>query len=217
MRNKIIYFTGLAILTAVYAAQPASAPATPSTLDFPTYGFRINSLEMPTTQDVSAALQMSWPQMPMPRNKNLTFAPNVNVVILNNDKGMADYIDNQRLSMRMSGISIVADDNADAAKPGSKPAKPDQWNLEYIAPVGTPPNVTAMHWYVHAVFSKSRVYVATGGMPDEMWTLYSDKIKDCVNSLETTEPIVAAPTPAMIPAPAVAPAASSASSKSTAH
>jgi len=105
-------------------------------------------------------------------------------MVVSSDKAMAEYIDSERQSMKTNGMTIVADDIADASKPGSKQPKPNEWRFEYIALVGTTP----MHWYTHAIWTKGRVYAATGGVPDEMWKAYSDKIKDCVNSLETTSP-----------------------------
>ncbi len=185
MRNKIIYFTGLAILSAVYAAQPAAAPATPSTLNFPTYGFRINSFEMPTDSNVMSALVMSLP--PLPLSGGRAFPPSVNVMVVSTQKQMADYITGERLNMTTNGFSIV--------KNGDDTTTANEWKVEYIAVT----QGVAMHWYAHAVWNNGRIYIATGGTPDEMWPDYGSKIKDCVNSLQATG---TAAKPAAVAAPA---------------
>jgi hypothetical protein len=198
MRNKIIYFTGLAILSAVYAAQPAAAPATPSTLNFPTYGFRINSFEMATDTNVLGALVMSLPALPLSGNR--AFPPSVNVMIVSTQKEMADYITTERLNMTTNGFAIV--------KNGDDTSKANEWKVEYIAVASG----VAMHWYAHAVWTKGRVYIATGGTPDEMWGEMGEKIKACVNSLQATGTAVIAPLPAIsmtsgaAPVPATTPA-----------
>lgn len=199
MRNKIIYFTGLAVLSAVYAAQPAAAPAAPapSTLTFPTYGFRINSFEMPTDTNVLGALVMSLPALPLSGNRY--FPPSVNVMVVSTQKEMTDYIATERLNMTTNGFAIVK--NGDSATA-------NDWKVEYIAVT----QGIAMHWYAHAVWTKGRVYVATGGTPDEMWAQQGAKIKACVDSLQATGTAVVAPLPAIsltsstAPAPSAAPA-----------
>ncbi len=187
MRKKILYVTGLAALTAVYAAAPAATPTAPapSTLTFPTYGFRINSFETPTNSPILGAVQMSFPPMPLPSGNNQYFPPSVNVMIVSSDKGMDDYVTSERLGLTTRGFSIV--------KNGDDTSVKNEWRIEYIGVVSN----IAMHWYAHAVLSNGRVYIATGGVPDEMWPQYGDKIKACVNSLQATGTAVTTPPPAL--------------------
>lgn len=202
MRNKIIYFTGLAVLSAVYAAQPAAAPSSPapSALSFPTYGFRINSFEMATEGDVRGALIMSLPALPLVGNR--AFPPSVNVLIVSTQKTMADYITTERLGMTTNGFTIV--------KNGDDTSTPNEWKVEYIAVASGNNGSVAMHWYAHAVWTKGRIYIATGGTPDEMWSQYGDKIKACVNSLQSTGTAVIAPIPALATSSAAAPVSATA-------
>jgi hypothetical protein len=97
----------------------------------------------------------------------------------------------------------------------------DEWDLEYIAVL----NGLAMHWYAKAVYSGHRIYYAAGGVPDEMWAMYGDKLKACVNSLQATGtapelkvvPLPQAPVsapPAAMPSATSAPAAKSATGTS---
>ncbi len=187
MRNKILYFTGLAILTAVYAAQPASAPA-PNVLTLPTYGFRINSFESPTSGG-AGALVMSWPSLPLSGGRS--YAPNVNVIFIpTSDDNINNYVATERLDMQTKGFTIVKNgDNASST----------EWKVEYIALAQVAPGVpmVPMHWYAHAVWTKNRIYIASGGVPDEMWAQVSDKIKECADSLQATGTAVDTPVPVL--------------------
>jgi hypothetical protein len=199
MRNKLFYLSGLTILTAIYAATPASAPTSSAPVTFPVYGFSINPFEMPTDGPVLQALQMSWPIMPMPSNKNQGAAPAVNVIVWPGNDDMVQYETKERLDLQMRGLSIQHETtNKDNT----------EWSLEYVGVV----NGAGMHWYAHVVSSPKRIFIATGMAPDEMWGQYGDKIKSCVDSLKSTGTAQIAPTsvPTLSSAPAMAAPASTA-------
>ncbi|HTB62792.1 MAG TPA: hypothetical protein VK737_04310 [Opitutales bacterium] len=184
MRNKIIYFSGLALLSAIYAATPASAP-TSAPVTMPTYGFSINPLDMPTDGPVLQALQMSLPLLPMPTSK-FSAAPAVNVIVWPGTDNFEDYKLREKLDLQMKGMIIKSE----------SPANATDWVLEYTGVA----NGITMHWYAHIVNTPKRIFIATGMAPDEMWSQYSDKIKACVDSLKSTNTAVIAPIPGAAPA-----------------
>jgi len=201
MRNKLIYLSGLTILTAIYAATPASAPSVSAPLTFPVYGFSINPFELPTDGAVAPAVQMSWPILPMPSNKNQGYPPAVNVIVWPGTSNMDEYKTREKLDLQMKGLSVLHE---------SSNAGNTEWMLEYVGVAGG----AGMHWYAHVVSSPGRIFIATGVSPDEMWSQFGDKIKACVDSLKATGTAqIAAPTvPTMTAAPAMASPASTATS-----
>jgi hypothetical protein len=184
MRNKLFYFAGLTVLSAIYAAPSASLSSVPVPVTFPAYGFSINPFELPTDGPVLQALQMSWPILPMPSNKNQGFAPAVSVMIMPGTDDMAQYETKERLDLQMHGLTIqkekINTENTD-------------WSIEYVGVAGG----AGMHWYAHVVSSAKRIFIATGTAPDEMWGQFGDKIKACVDSLKGTGTAQIAPVPTM--------------------
>jgi hypothetical protein len=186
MRNKIIYFSGLALLSAIYAATPASAPMMAAPVTMPTYGFSINPLDMPTDGAVLQALQMSLPLLPMPTSK-FSAAPAVNVIVWPGTDNFEDYKLREKLDLQMKGMTVKGESAADP--------KSADWSLEYTGLA----NGISMHWYAHIVNTPKRIFIATGMAPDEMWSQYSDKIKACVDSLKATGTAQIAPIPGAAP------------------
>lgn len=199
MRNKLIYFTGLTVLTAIYAATPAAAP-TPAPVTFPTYGFSINAFDTPTDGPVLQALSMSWPMMAMPSNNKFAAAPQVNVIVWPGNDDMGQYETRESLDLKMKGFSIVHDE---------KNTDNTEWRLEYV---GISEQGVGMHWYAHVVRdtgTKKRIFIATGSAPDEMWGQFGAQIKACVDSLKATGTSQIAPT--VVPVLTVSQPASAAS------
>jgi hypothetical protein len=159
--------------------------ASGSALNFPNYGFHINALDAPMPDAPVQALMLSLPV-------DGKFAPSVNVQIQPYAKGFADYITESKAQMQKYGLQITTD-NSSAT----------DWRVEYIGLVQS----QAMHWYAHAIWANNRVYLATGGSLDEQWTKYSDKIKGCIDSLQTTGTATFTP---VSPAPATGSATSGA-------
>jgi len=184
MRNKLFYFSGLAFLTAIYAATPASAPVA-APLTFPAYGFSINPFDLPTPANgaVLQALSMSWPMLPLPSNSGILAQPSVNVIVWPGNDDMSQYENREKLDLQMRGLTVQSEvkntDNSD-------------WKLEYIGLS----NGVAMHWYAHvARDTNKRIYIATGSIPDEMWSQFGPQIKSCVDSLKATGTAQVAPLP----------------------
>ncbi len=174
MRKKLFYFSGLALLSAIYAAQPPALTSSPAPITFPVYGFSINPFETQTDGLVLQALQMSWPIVPLPSDKNKGFAPAINVMVWPATEDMAQYEAKQRLDLQAHNMTIQHESiNKDNT----------EWTLEYV---GVGNGGAAMHWYAHIVNGGKRIYIATGTTPDEMWSLYGDKVKACVDSLKST-------------------------------
>ncbi len=184
--------------------------AAPASLTFPNYGFRIDPLDAGTAAPLSPAMQMYLPAAPLPSNSNLTFSPNIYVQVVAYLGTMQDYVNEATAKMQADGYIIRAQISLNA----------NEWNLEYIAVL----NGLAMHWFAKAIYSDHRVYYAAGGTPDEMWAMFGDKLKSCVNSLQVTGtapalkvvPIQQGPVtaPPASSAPAPAPAAKSATGTS---
>jgi len=208
MRNTFVFIFSLAALSSATAADSASTPAptaksaaapvlaaapAPAPITLPNYGFRIDPLDVGTAAPLSPALQMYLPMAPLPSNNNLTFSPNVYVQVVPTLGTMKDYINDATAQMQASSYIIRAQNTMTA----------DQWDLEYIAVL----NGLAMHWYAKAVYSGHRIYYAAGGVPDEMWAMYGDKLKACVNSLQATG--TAPELKVVMPSPVTAPPAGS--------
>jgi hypothetical protein len=227
MRNYLVLIFSLAAFSAASAADSATTPApakaaipalaaAPTPVTLPNYGFRIDPLDAGTATPLSPALQMYLPMAPLPSNNNLTFSPNVYVQVTPYLGTMKDYISDSAAKMKDGGYIIRAQNSLN----------PEEWDLEYIAVL----NGLAMHWYAKAIYSGHRIYYAAGGVPDEMWAMYGDKLRACVNSLQATgtapelkvvmpqAPVTAPPAGSMpVPAPAasMAPAAKSGAGTST--
>jgi hypothetical protein len=116
---------------------------------------------------VLQALQMSWPIVPLPSDKNKGFAPAVNVMVWPATEDMAQYETKQRLDLQAHNMTI----QHESTNPGNT-----EWTLEYV---GVGNGGAAMHWYAHIVNGGKRIYIATGTTPDEMWSEYGDKVKAC--------------------------------------
>jgi hypothetical protein len=181
-----MFLASLALAAAVYAAQPASAPSKPEPITFANYGFRINSLlETPSDATIMPAVQMSLPVAPFPSDKTKQFPPNVDVQVLAYPDGLGKYMTDSKADLVKVGYTLVAE-----TKPSAT-----EWQVEYIGFLeGTP-----MHWYTRAVSANNKIYVATGGMPDEMWAKFSAQIKRCVDSLQA----LGAAAPASSPPPLI--------------
>jgi hypothetical protein len=173
MRTKLFFFSGLMLLTAICAAQPAAAPSDSAAVTFPVYGFSINPFEMPTAGAVLQAVQMSWPILPMPSNPNQGMAPAVNVIVWPGTDNMDDYKAKEKQDLQSKGFAILHETSSQDNT---------GWTIEYVGVVSG----AGMHWYAHVVSSTKRIFIATGIAPDEMWSLYGDKIKACVDSLKST-------------------------------
>jgi hypothetical protein len=221
MRTSLVFIFSLtatlSALAADVAPQQVAAPVGLSAqVTFPNYGFTISPLDGGTAEPLSPALQMYLPAAALPSNTNLSFSPNVYVQVIPYLGTMQDYVNEATAKMQADGYIIRAQISLNA----------NEWNLEYIAVL----NGLAMHWFAKAVYSDHRVYYAAGGTPDEMWAMYGDKLKSCVNSLQITgtapqlkvvplqqPPVTSppagatpAPTPAAASATAAAPAAGTA-------
>ena len=213
MRHTLVFLCSLAVFSTAVAADsaPATAMSAPAPLVMPNYGFRIDPLDAGTAAPVSPALQMYMPPASLPSNNNLTFSPNVYVQVVPYLGSMQDYVNEATAKMQADGYIIRAQISLNA----------NEWNLEYIGVL----NGLAMHWFAKVVYSDHRVYYAAGGTPDEMWAMYGDKLKVCVNSLQVTgtapqlQVVPAQQTPVMAPpanatpAPAAAPAMVSGTAK----
>jgi len=160
MRCKLFLAFAPVLLIAAHAADNAPAPAK---LNFPNVGFRINALDEPAAEGTNTCLVMALPA-------SQGFVANINVNVQHYDKTMADYIELSKKQFSTMGFKLLSE---------KTPAE-NEWTIEYTGDL----QGRKMHWYARMVLFKGQVYQATGSALEGQWSALSEKLKDCVTSLE---------------------------------
>ena len=132
-------------------------------LQFPKYGFSVDSLDAPPTEPSTMALVLFLPATD-------EFAPNVNVIIQGPIDSLAQFVELSKQQFKDLDYNIVSEDSTSES----------EWSVEYsgAAPQGK------LHWFSRAIFKDRRVYLVTATALERQWSDTSEQLRNCVNSLK---------------------------------
>ncbi len=181
MKYALILITlALACLLALAAHAAPPAPAKPAAkLIFPNSGFTIAPLDEPA----AGTAQLLTMYLPPSHG----FAPNVGVQIQDYAGSIDDYA---ALSLKQfASLKFTVLSNTKSGQ--------DTIILNYTGRI----QGSLLHSYAKAVSKNGKILLTTAIATEDQWKTSADKLKACVDSFETAQPLKPAGTPQLQPHP----------------